>query len=163
MGKIDAPVNYHRSRQSIRILSAVMRMIPAGPVQAGIERVRKGAARCNGTLLNGWHAIKPRCLILQKAMPVERGSLFGPGDLVGDSDFDVIAPIRFDCWPGDLAIDHDDTSIDPVRSFEAAFDDKIIFAGHSCYWWLLVRIGVECRLRTPRETLRKWLKGGLEG
>lgn len=123
-----------------------MRMIPAGPVQAGVEIVRKGASRRNGTLLNRRYAIEPRCLILQKAMPVKRGSLLRPHDLVCDSDLDGIAPISFDCWTGYLAIDHDHASVDAIRSLEASFDDEVIFTGHSCYWWLLVRVGIECGL-----------------
>ena len=93
---------------------------------------------------------------------MERGSLFRPSDLVCDSDLDFIAPVRFDCWTGYLAIDHDNASIDAVRSLEASFDDKIITTGHSCYWGLLVRVGIVCGLRTPWEPLRKWL-GVIDG
>lgn len=124
-----------------------MRVIPTGSVQAGQKRVRKAATRRNWTLLNGRHTIEPGCLRLQKAVPVERSSLIR--QVVCDCDLDRIAPICFDRWPGYLAVDHDDTSIEAVRSFEASFENEIISTGHPCWCALVVRVGIIRGLRTP--------------
>ena len=123
-------------------MSAIVRVIPAGSVQAGLEGVCEDASRRNGILLNGWCTIKPPCLYLQKTMPVYSRSFFRTTDAIRDSDLDCIAPICLDCWSGSLGIDHYGAFSKFVRSFGASFKNEIISTGRCCSWGLLIRVDI---------------------
>ena len=78
-------MNDHRSEESIGVLCAIMRMIPAGPVRIGDEAVREITSRGNKALAHRRNAIKPRThgtpqytlvMFLQHTMPMYRGALF---------------------------------------------------------------------------------------
>ncbi len=89
-------------------------------------------------------------------MPMDGGSL--PVDIICNSNLDCIAPIYFDCWPGYLVIDHDDTSIEAVRGLEASCNSEIEMTGLVCCRAILVRIGVVQGSRTPWISINSWLE-----
>ena len=151
----DEPVDDQRPSQSVCVLSAIMRVIPAGSECAGPERVRKRGPRCNGALLNGRHSIRPLCLFLEKAMPMDRGSL--PVDVIINSDLDRVAPIDIDCWPGYLIIDHDDTSVEAVRGLESSSNIESIILGVIRCWAIFIRVGVVQGRVTPWIAIDSWL------
>ena len=132
-----------------------MRVVPAGSVHVGLECICKAASGCNGTLLNGRHSVEPRCLFLQEAMPVDCGTLII--NIVCNGDLDRVPPIRLNSWPGYLAVDHDDTPVDAVRSFEASFDNEVVIPCHGCTPFTLVRVRVICGPRSPWVSIRKRL------
>lgn len=93
-------MNDHRSEESIGVLCAIMRMIPAGPVRICDEAVREITSRGNRALAHRRNAIKPRThgtpqytlvMFLQHTMPVYRGALFmQDSTLLFSSRFDPI-------------------------------------------------------------------------
>jgi len=113
----------HGSKKPTGILGAVVRMIPAGAIKICLERVRKGASRCNRALLYGrttsremmgtttedlagdLHAVIPRRLFLQYPMPMHPGTFFWAGDLVMDGDHESVSPIGLECGRRELSID----------------------------------------------------------
>ena len=102
--RLSEPMNDHRSEESIRILCAIMRMIPAGPVRIGEETVREIRSRSDRALAHRRNAIEPRahgtplstCVrFLQHTMPVDGCALFmQDGVLLFGSWFDVIVNIN---------------------------------------------------------------------
>ena len=110
-------MNNHRSKESIGVLCAIMRMIPAGAVRICDKTVSETTAGGNRALAHRWNAIEPRThgtpqctlvIFLQHPMPVYRGALFMQDstlffgsrfDLVIDGNLKDVSPIGFDRWP----------------------------------------------------------------
>ena len=102
--RLSEPMNDHRSEESIRILCAIMRVIPAGPIRIGEETVREIRSRSNRALAHGRNAIEPRahrtpfntCIrFLQHTMPVNGCALFMQDRvLLFGSRFDVVININ---------------------------------------------------------------------
>ena len=137
---LDPPIDDYWSCKSVCILATVMRVIPASTVQPSLEGIGERATRSNRALLDGWHAIKPRCLVLYKTMPVERCSFCRPSNIVRHSDLNSVTPICFDCWTWYLAIYHDNAPVDTIWSLEVACNDEGVGANNSSRWGLLIRI-----------------------
>ena len=104
-------MNDHRSEESIGVLCAIMRMIPAGPVRICDEAIREITSRGNRALAHRRNAIKPGAhrtpqytlvMFLQDTMPVYRGALFmqdsillfsGRFDSIMNGDLKGVSPI----------------------------------------------------------------------
>ena len=62
------PVHDERSMQTTRVLRRVVRVIPRGAVQIGLEAVGEGCTGRDGTLLDRGHAIKPGGFLLEESI-----------------------------------------------------------------------------------------------
>ena len=103
--RILRPVDDHRPKQAAGVLRAVVRMVPRGAVEIGSESVQQLFPGRDGTLLHGRHAVFPRRVRLQQAVPMQRGAFFGAGDFVVHGYGYGVAPVRFDGWTGELSVD----------------------------------------------------------
>ena len=57
---------------------------------------------------------------------MKRGSLFGTGDGIVDSDGDDVAPVGFDCGAGKLAVDEEDIFLVAVWCYSASRNRKVV-------------------------------------
>lgn len=160
---MNEPMNDHRSEESIGVLCAIMRMIPAGPVRIGDEAVGEITSRGNRALAHRRNAIKPRTygtpqyilvMFLQHTMPVYRGAFFvQDSTLLFSSRFDPIvnsnlkgvSPISCDSWPWEASVNQDQAFIKTIGLEVASSDDEIVGhrdVGDRCVF--AVRVGSRC-------------------
>ncbi len=95
----------HWPEEPIGILRAIVRMIPAGPIQSCLKGVCEVLSRSDWTLPNGRHAIVIRGIPLQQTVPMQRCTLLRSRDSIFDSDIENIAPICFQQRPRELPVD----------------------------------------------------------
>lgn len=95
-GVVRRAVDDHSSVDAASVLGRVMGMIKGRAVEIGSESVCQVLTGCDRALLCAGHAIVIWRLVLQKAVPVDRGTLIGK--LVVDSDFKVVTPVCGNCW-----------------------------------------------------------------
>lgn len=86
-------MNDHRPEEPISILRAIVRVIPASPVQPRPKGVCEVASWSDWALPNRRHAIVPRGVSLQETMPMQRCTLRRSRDPVFDSYAEKIAPV----------------------------------------------------------------------
>ena len=162
-GEMSEPMNDHRSEESIGVLCAIMRMIPAGAVRICDKAVSETTAGGNRALAHRRNAIKPRThgtpqyalvIFLQHPMPVYRGALFMQDstllfssrlDPVMNGDFKGISPIGGDRWPWEAPIYQDQAFVETIGCEIASGDVKFVClsdVGDRCVF--AVRVGSRC-------------------
>lgn len=104
----------HSSRETGRVLGAVMRVIPGCTIKIRKELIGHARSRSNGTLVNGRNAIVPRSSLLQKPMPVKRSTFFRARDFVTYVDGDGITPVSFDSWTWECTVNKQGASIHSI-------------------------------------------------
>lgn len=105
IGDVLGSVDNHGAKQAARVLTRVMRVIPAGPIQIRFELIGQGFSGRNGALLDRWHPIEPWRRSLKNPVPVEGRPFFGCADLVGHFHLDGVSPVGFDERGGELTVD----------------------------------------------------------
>ena len=137
-------MNDHRSEQSIGVLCAIMRMIPAGPVRICDEAVGEITSGGNRALAHRRNAIKPRAnrtpqytlvVFLQDTMPVYRGALFMQDsilffssrlDSIMNGNLKGVSPIGGDSWPWEASVNQYQALIETIGLEVASGDGEII-------------------------------------
>ena len=64
-------VNDEGAVQTTRILGRVVGVIPGGAIEIGLEAVGERSAWCDGTLLDGRHAVEPRGFLLEESVMMQ--------------------------------------------------------------------------------------------
>ena len=162
-GEMSEPMNDHRSKESIGVLCAIMRMPPAGAVRICDKAVGETTAGGNRALAHGRNAIKPRThstpryilvIFLQHPMPVYRGALFMQDstvffgsrlDPVMNGNFKGISPIGGDRWPWEAPVHQDHAFVKTIGCEVASGDVELVCpsdVGDRCVF--AVRVGSRC-------------------
>ena len=115
-------------------------MPPACAVEIGPETVGEVCIWCNRTLSVARNAVHPLCLLLQNTVPVKACALIG--EVVVNSDFDVIAPIGLDRGSRVLVVCQQAVHFDAIRRAASFRDREVVVASHTSVRRVLVLIGV---------------------
>ena len=156
-------MNDHRSEESIGVLCAIMRMIPARAVRICDETVGETTAGGNRALAHRRNAIKPRAhgtpqyalvMFLQHTMPVYRGALFMQDstllfssrfDLIIDGNLKGISPISSDSWPWEAVVYQYQAFIKTIGCKVASGDVEFVCHSDVCNRCVFaVRVGSRC-------------------
>ena len=171
--KLSEPMNNHRSEESISILCAIMRVIPAGTIRIGEETVRERRSRSNRALAHRRNAIEPRpyrtprnrvVRFLQHAMPVNGCALFMQDsallfrsrfDLVMNNNFKGVSPISLESRPGEASVDQDQAFVETIGLQVPPGDEEFVMLSVIGNRWVFaVRVGRRCDSLVLRQTTR---------
>ena len=119
-------VNNHSSCDTGRVLSAVVGVIPRCAVDIGKERIGHACSRGNRALIDSRNTIVPRSSLLQKSMPMYRSTFFGACDFVTYVHGDRVAPVGFNHWTREFAVDKNDASVYSIGGYEATSDVEVV-------------------------------------
>ena len=171
--KLSEPMNDHRSEESISILCAIMRMIPAGPIRIGEETVRERRSRSNRALAHRRNAVEPRpywtprnsvVRFLQHAMPVDGCALFMQDsallfrsrfDLVMNNNLKGVSPISLESRPGEASVDQEQAFVETIGLQVPSGDEEfVVLSDIGNRWVFAVRVGRRCDSLVLRQTTR---------
>lgn len=171
--KMSKPKNDHRSEESISILCAIMRMIPAGAIRIGEETVRERRSRSNRALAHRRNAIEPRphrtprdivVRFLQHTMPVNGCALFMQDsallfrsrfDLVMNNNLKGVSPISCESRPGKASVNQDQAFVETIGLQVPSADVEFVaLSVIGKRWVFAVRVGRRCDSLVLRQTTR---------
>ena len=121
--------------------------LPRSSVLRGLPSVSFGLSRRQRALCQPWHSVFPVVVQLSQPMPVDTCSV--ALKLVGDSDFNIVAPVRKYRRAHVLAVDQE---CDPRRAIwccSAVSDLEVVFAGNSTLWPVDIEIGTDVEAILP--------------
>lgn len=148
-----------RAKHTIRVLRRVVRVVPRGSVQLGLELVRVALARGNRALVNTRDTILPRGSRLQETVPVKSGALLRASDVVVQSDLDRVAPVSLDRRSRVGTVDEEDGLLVSIRGDGAAADGEVVGSDDTCIGRRGVRIGISGGRSSPGKPSRKRIVG----
>lgn len=130
-------------------------MVPAGTVLRRLPDIGVAFTGGDGALRQRRDAIH----LVSKKLPyaMEVYSCAVVLHAVRDMDFDGVAPVGFDCWTGELAINQEHGSFDAIWGSGCVDDVKMVLSQDASVWGGIVVISVDVVLFELR--LVDWLLG----
>ena len=113
--------------QSHAVLQTEVAVIHRGSVLAAVELVRHALSRGYGAL--GYARAPVILIVVELAYAMEMNSRAIGCDVVGHMDYNVVAPVRYDCWAGHCPIGYHAFTSVPVWRAVNLLDSEPVLDG----------------------------------
>ena len=140
-------VDDHGSSDTITVLGENVRVVPAGSVLVGLERVCTGLARGNSAFSDTWNTVLVVGTNLGDTVPMDGGGVVG--HLVGDGDLDLVTPVALKKRSWNLSVDSKSKTVETIVVEGSVGDDPVGGAGLAGAWVLCVVVSVDAVLSAP--------------